>query len=239
MPPLTPITYTPTFQHLDWVDNVDRVQAGGDHGFNIEFHNLEKEFASLYQTIVHADAVKTDFDTTLGQVKTQIVDIYTKLAALGTVVTAPVTLGMPPVLLPFRPNPLRQWSSVLWGSQIGGVPAGSYAELPGGQDQAQGVAPLNLPKGVKLVQLKVVGELTPAAGAAAPPILTTDLVQEPRVTPFIPTNLVTVTGFAGPVAIAGTPTYNPDANLYYIFVRISNALNATVRLRGFELVYQP
>ena len=28
--PNPPITYNPTFQHQDWVDNVDRVQAGND-----------------------------------------------------------------------------------------------------------------------------------------------------------------------------------------------------------------
>jgi hypothetical protein len=233
MPPLTPITYTPTFQHLDWVDNVDRVQAGGDHGFNIEFHNLEKEFASLYQTILHADAVKQDIETTMGQVKTQITDIYSKLAALGTVVTAPVTLGLPPVLLPFRPL-VPQWSGVLWRSQVGPTPAGTYVERPGTQDQAHGVLPLSLPKGVKLVQLQALGEMT---GGTAP-LMTVELIEELRAAPYTPTTLASV-GFGAPVPIAGTPTFKPDLNLYYIIARLTAATGATVKLRGFELVYQP
>jgi len=31
------------FRHDDWVDNVDRVQAGGDNGFNDRFHAIEAE----------------------------------------------------------------------------------------------------------------------------------------------------------------------------------------------------
>jgi hypothetical protein len=39
--------YTPSFSHTDWIDNRDRVQAGGDNGFNARFHDLEAEFALL------------------------------------------------------------------------------------------------------------------------------------------------------------------------------------------------
>ncbi|MFF7534703.1 hypothetical protein ACIP6Q_27750 [Streptomyces bobili] len=39
--------YVPKFSHTDWIDNEDRVQAGGENGFNIRFHNLEAEFAAL------------------------------------------------------------------------------------------------------------------------------------------------------------------------------------------------
>jgi hypothetical protein len=46
------ITYTSGFQHADWIDNVDRVQAAGDNGFNVRFHDLEDEFDKI------SDAVK-------------------------------------------------------------------------------------------------------------------------------------------------------------------------------------
>lgn len=39
--------YVPKFSHSDWIDNEDRVQAGGENGFNIRFHKLEAEFAAL------------------------------------------------------------------------------------------------------------------------------------------------------------------------------------------------
>jgi len=39
--------YAPKFTHTDWIDNEDRVQAGGENGFNLRFHKLEAEFATL------------------------------------------------------------------------------------------------------------------------------------------------------------------------------------------------
>jgi hypothetical protein len=41
------IGYTRTFTHREWIDNVDRVQAGGDNGFNDRFHALEAEFDAI------------------------------------------------------------------------------------------------------------------------------------------------------------------------------------------------
>lgn len=38
------ITYARTFEHEDWIDNEDVVQAGGDKGFNKKFHDIEVEF---------------------------------------------------------------------------------------------------------------------------------------------------------------------------------------------------
>jgi hypothetical protein len=42
-----PPKYVPKFSHKDWIDNEDRVQAGGDAGINIRFHKLEDEFRTL------------------------------------------------------------------------------------------------------------------------------------------------------------------------------------------------
>ncbi|WP_043221738.1 hypothetical protein [Streptomyces sp. NRRL F-5193] len=39
--------YDPQFSHKDWIDNQDRVQAGGADGLNSRFHQLEDEFAGL------------------------------------------------------------------------------------------------------------------------------------------------------------------------------------------------
>jgi hypothetical protein len=61
------MAYTRTYSHLDWMDNVDRVRAGGDHGFNAEFHNLEAEFDAISSAITGL-AVKpppTKFTVTL------------------------------------------------------------------------------------------------------------------------------------------------------------------------------
>lgn len=47
------ITYTPLFTHEDWIDNVDRVQAGGPNGFNIRFNGISEEFGKL-STVVES-----------------------------------------------------------------------------------------------------------------------------------------------------------------------------------------
>ncbi|MEW1913739.1 hypothetical protein AB0442_35830 [Kitasatospora sp. NPDC085895] len=39
--------YHPAFTHEDWIDNQDRVQAGGAKGLNVRFHGLETEFHRL------------------------------------------------------------------------------------------------------------------------------------------------------------------------------------------------
>lgn len=50
------ITYTRKFQHTDWQDNVDRVQAGGPTGFNQHFHDIEGDFDLLSQTVSQLNA---------------------------------------------------------------------------------------------------------------------------------------------------------------------------------------
>jgi hypothetical protein len=41
------ITYQRAYQHQDWIDGADVVQASGPRGFNAEFHALEAEFDSV------------------------------------------------------------------------------------------------------------------------------------------------------------------------------------------------
>jgi hypothetical protein len=52
------VSFTPTFHHTDYVDNRDRVQAGGPNGFNARFHAIESDLSTL-ATVV------TDVDTAL------------------------------------------------------------------------------------------------------------------------------------------------------------------------------
>lgn len=208
------ITYTPTFHHNQWVDNVDRVQAGGDNGFNVRFNTIEADLQRVGQVVQ---------------------TINTALSSLGQVVSAPVTIGLTPVLLPFGANP--PWSAISWSRVSGGVPLGTFVEKPTAQDQAWGVLPLSLPNGVKLTNLKVLGELTGAGD------VTTELFKETRADPFTRGALVAVTGLSGaaapPSPIAGTPIFDGAASLYYLLTRVQNAGGSTVRLRGFQLTYEP
>jgi hypothetical protein len=50
------ITYKRTFQHEDWIDNEDVVQAGGEKGFNVKFHAMEAEFDNISGVIAQISA---------------------------------------------------------------------------------------------------------------------------------------------------------------------------------------
>lgn len=50
------ITYKRIFQHEDWIDNEDVVQAGGEKGFNVKFHGLETEFDNISGVIAQINA---------------------------------------------------------------------------------------------------------------------------------------------------------------------------------------
>jgi hypothetical protein len=50
------VAYNRTFQHQDWIDNQDIVQAGGERGFNVEFHSLEAEFDKITGVVAQLNA---------------------------------------------------------------------------------------------------------------------------------------------------------------------------------------
>ena len=43
--------YTPKFQHQEWVDNVDRVSAGGLNGFNVRFLAIQEDLFKLGEVV--------------------------------------------------------------------------------------------------------------------------------------------------------------------------------------------
>jgi hypothetical protein len=66
------VSFTPTFHHSDYVDNRDRVQAGGPNGFNARFRALETDLSKLSTAITDVDAAlqlrppaRTLIDTTV------------------------------------------------------------------------------------------------------------------------------------------------------------------------------
>jgi len=46
-----PISFKPTFKHVDWVDSIDRVRAGGGNGFNVRFHAIENDLGTIGQVV--------------------------------------------------------------------------------------------------------------------------------------------------------------------------------------------
>src|SRR5215203_4245366 len=163
-----PVSYNPTFHHPGWVDNVDRVRAGGDNGFNFFFSGIESELQTISQVVG---------------------DIDTAISSLGQQVAAPVTIGLAPTLFPFR-QATPQWSSVLWSFEQAGQALGTFVEKPGAAADAFGVLPIDLPNGVRLRDIKVLGEHTGAG------TMVTELFQELRTAPFTRALLISVNGLA-------------------------------------------
>jgi hypothetical protein len=218
------ISYTRTFAHADWIDNVDRVQAGGDSGFNGRFHGLEAEFDSISGVVTLVDGQLT---THTGQISA----LAQQVAALGGIVQAPITIGLTPQLLPTNPDAANTfWSPVYWSTVLVGAPNGSYAKVPLTNPgmTADGVLPLTLPEGVKLLNLSVLGQ---AAN------LKTTLVEEQRTTPFTVTNLLQLTGIDSK-PIPNSPPFTSSTHLFYIHATIAGAAASDV-LRGFALTYEP
>jgi hypothetical protein len=54
------IAYTPTFRHVNWVDNVDRITAGGPNGFNVRFDAIDRD-------LQQASTLVTAIDAAIGQ----------------------------------------------------------------------------------------------------------------------------------------------------------------------------
>jgi hypothetical protein len=60
------ISFTRAFTHSDWVDNVDRVEAGGDNGFNGRFHSLESDLDTISSTFDQVESALNTLGTPPG-----------------------------------------------------------------------------------------------------------------------------------------------------------------------------
>lgn len=73
------VSFTPTFTHTPWVDNRDRVQAGGPNGFNIRFAQLQTDLQAL--------------STVVGDIDTALDELALTPAATARVLTLPPLLS--------------------------------------------------------------------------------------------------------------------------------------------------
>jgi hypothetical protein len=53
------VSFTPTFRHVDWVDRVDRAEAGGPNGFNVRFTAIGADLGR-FTTVV--SRIRTELD---------------------------------------------------------------------------------------------------------------------------------------------------------------------------------
>lgn len=73
------------FRHDDWVDNVDRVQAGGDNGFNERFHAIEAELDVIGKVVQVIDTEVSKLGDTPAQppVRTSLSPTLVAIGAAG------------------------------------------------------------------------------------------------------------------------------------------------------------
>ena len=91
MPPPYAVSFSPAFQHEEWVDNQDRVQAGGSNGFNVRFNLLKADL--------------DDVSSAVGEVNT----------ALNELAQAPAALEVPVSIAPV----LTRTGPTGWDHRIG------------------------------------------------------------------------------------------------------------------------
>lgn len=77
MPFTSPQKYAAKFYHKDWVDNVDRVQAAGQDGFNTRFHALEDEFVSIQSVMDSLTATAAELQAAVEEILAQLQGTWT------------------------------------------------------------------------------------------------------------------------------------------------------------------
>lgn len=129
------ISFTPTFNHTPWVDNKDRVQAGGTNGFNIRFASLENDLQTISTVVGAIDGALDSLEA-------------------GTGPVAQVLSIAPPTFLPIGGATNQVWTQDVDGSAI-------PSPLHGNAD---GIMPITLQGGATLTQFAVKGAFSGAGG---------------------------------------------------------------------------
>lgn len=57
---MSDLSYTPTFHHKPWIDNVDRVKAGGPDGFNVRFEAIDSDLHQVSTVVTTIDTLLTN-----------------------------------------------------------------------------------------------------------------------------------------------------------------------------------
>ncbi|WP_432828754.1 hypothetical protein [Dactylosporangium sp. CA-092794] len=125
------ISFAPTFEHRDWVDDVDRVEAAGPNGFNVRFRAIGSDLRQM--------------STVVGRVG----------ASLDAIAANP---PLPVQRLTLAPLLVRGAVGTIPWTITSGAGAQAVAD-PAGAPTAGNLA-LPLTDGVRLVSLRAVGQAT-------------------------------------------------------------------------------
>ena len=213
-----PITYTRSFQHQDWIDNTDRVQAGGSNGFNIRFHSLEAEFDQISQVVAELNSALTGINAAL------------------------TALNQPPAPTPqkqtLRPN-LVATSATGWNFNTSGA-----LKAPG-QTSAHGMQPLMLPQNSVIQSLRVTGTFS-GAGSGRVTLYRQDLsgTNPPgAIIGIMPAAIAAVLQPGGAFdvtqpAVAAFAAVDNGSFAYYIEADLDNSAPAdAVAIYAFQIAY--
>ncbi|KQR77315.1 hypothetical protein ASF98_21445 [Arthrobacter sp. Leaf337] len=88
-----PLNYTPQFAPKDWIDQLDRVSAGGENGFNARFQAISAEFLTLSRMV-------------------KVIGNTLDSLSIGPPVQ-PVTLTLTPLAISFTAFPWEQGNGVV------------------------------------------------------------------------------------------------------------------------------
>jgi hypothetical protein len=128
------ISFVPTFQHNDWVDDVDRVEAAGGNGFNVRFRAINSDLRQV--------------STVVGQVG----------AKLDTIVANPPLPLKKLTLTPlFTRGPIgnHAWTTTVSAGAQGVLDTTGNPPTP-----TTGNLDLTLEDGIQLVSLRAIGQAT-------------------------------------------------------------------------------
>ncbi|RKT08170.1 hypothetical protein BX286_6254 [Streptomyces sp. 3211.6] len=203
------VSFTPTFHHTDWVDNVDRVQAGGPVGFNIRFRTLEAD---------------------LGAVSTAVGKLDAAIAALSVRPPAkPTSITLSPALVPVSPSP--GWSHDPTGVAVrpqGAANVSGLMTVPlPDQVRLLSLRALGTNTGATaIVRVSLLRAPLVAAGGAAPDRI---VRVSPDTNPFDRTDTITDQNLA---------RVNLSQFRYFLLATVDNAVAADViTLTGFQISY--
>jgi hypothetical protein len=129
-------SFTPTFDHTDWQDHIDRVEAGGPNGFNVRFRAIERDLRAL--------------STVVGSISARITRIHTSASGPNQ----ELRFALTPVLhLADDGNDPNEWFT----TEVGVATASA--------GHARGIMNVNLPDRVRLTSMRVRGAVRgPADG---------------------------------------------------------------------------
>jgi hypothetical protein len=214
---MTELSFTPTFHHADWVDNVDRVQAGGPNGFNVRLTAIEADLRQVSTVVGQIDAAIDQLSTGSPQATQRTVIVPLRLVSRRGSLIAP---------------------AAGWGITTTGV------AFPDSDHRGAGaVQDLALPDGARLLSFRVRGLFAGGDVSLEYSIVRASISDGARPVDVLGTVSSTDQAFTNPYDL--TVNLDPqfatvdNAGFRYVFTALANLFDqaVTVNLSSLHLTY--